>query len=288
MTVSLYSFELELGRHATRFCLLVRMASRSKSVALFFLASLLPMSVLQGVPIAACILALLIPWRGLWCQSCRVAARRKPALRISKEQKSRAHQKQSRALWMHGLRERQRRLRVLWKMTRGFCMSTDCAASGQVAGADDHQTPDICGNRNEKISFRNTSCLDRHCNSAAEPSANPSGSSVSIICDADAIIIPGFSQASAQQAEEASAASFGGEILCDPVPFAYSAHDSNRVFAVESAAYDCQDGYLSVAQVQVACILEMMRGCLPYPHEDIRTWRLMSVKTLSEYAYAFA
>ena len=124
--------------------------------------------------------------------------------------------------------------------------------------------------------------------SAAEPSTNPSGASVSVTCDADVIIIPGLSQASAQQVEEASAASFGGEILCDPVPLAHSAHYSNRVFVVESAAYDFQDGHLSVAHVQAACALEMIAACPPYPPEDIATWRLMSVKALSEHAHAFA
>ena len=141
---------------------------------------------------------------------------------------------------------------------------------------------------NDGHSVPNDSCLDGHCNSAAEPSAIPSGASVSITCDADVIIIPGLSQASAQQVEEASAASFGGEILCDPVPLAHSAHYSNRVFVVESAAYDFQDGHLSVAHVQVACALEMIAACPPYPPEDIATWRLMSVKALSEYAHAFA
>ena len=45
---------------------------------------------------------------------------------------------------------------------------------------------------------------------------------------------------------------------------------------------------LSVAQVEVACALEIVAACTPYPHDDIATWRLMSVKSISEYAHAFA
>ena len=36
--------------------------------------------------------------------------------------------------------------------------------------------------------------------------------------DAEAIVISGYSQASEQQAREASTATFGGEVLCDPQP----------------------------------------------------------------------
>ena len=36
--------------------------------------------------------------------------------------------------------------------------------------------------------------------------------------DADAIVISGYSHASEQQARQASTATFGGEVLCDPQP----------------------------------------------------------------------
>ena len=128
MVVSYFSIKYHVN---TDFLFLV-MAS-SKNAALFFLAVLLPMSLLQGVAVAACILALLVPLRLLWCQTRRVALPRKSFLRMSKAQKRRVHQKHLRALWMKNRRERQRSQRVLWKVTRGLCASTRGASSFDTA-----------------------------------------------------------------------------------------------------------------------------------------------------------
>jgi hypothetical protein len=86
-----------------------------------------------------------------------------------------------------------------------------------------------------------------HGNSAAEASANPSGSSVNITDDAGAIIIPGLSQASAQQARDASAATFGGDMCCDSsehkAPHISQAwHDSvSQDFHSESSCQECAE-----------------------------------------------
>ena len=100
--------------------------ARHKSVAFFFLASLLPLSILYGVAISACILALLIPFGQLWYTSCRVALRDKPGLRMSKAQKRRALQKIRRARCMRHRRETQRCQRVLWKLRKscGYNVAT--------------------------------------------------------------------------------------------------------------------------------------------------------------------
>ena len=261
--------------------------SCSCDVALILLAILLPRAsgFLPGLAIAACILALLIPLRLWWFQSCRVALPRKYFLRMSKAQRRRVHQKHLRALWMKDRRERQRLQRVLWKMSRGFCASTNGASpvdtrrgSGQdinavqktsacktVYPADEINAlhvsstnalstfPDSCGQgvatpclvhggcrdhqlfwsfQHQQSGGRRTfqhlhdpawqivgaqddEAPDIHGNGAAETSATSSGSSVNITGDADAIIIPGLSQASAQQARDAFKATFGGVICCD-------------------------------------------------------------------------
>ena len=261
--------------------------SCSCDVALILLALLFPRAsgFLPGLAIAACILALLIPLRLWWFQSCRVALPRKYFLRMSKAQRRRVHQKHLRALWIKDRRERQRLQRVLWKMSRGFCASTNgaspvdtrrgCAqdinavqktsACKTVYPADEINAlhvsatnalstfPDSCGQgvatpclvhggcrdhqlfwsfQHQQSGGRRTfqhlhdpawqvvgaqddEAPDIHGNGAAETSATSSGSSVNITGDADAIIISGPSQASAQQARDAFKATFGGVICCD-------------------------------------------------------------------------
>lgn len=45
----------------------------------------------------------------------------------------------------------------------------------------------------------------------------------------------------------------------------------------------------SVAQVEAAGALEIVAACTPYdPHDDIATWRLMPVESISEYVHVFA
>ncbi len=112
-----------------------RMAS-NMHVAFFYLAIILPRSCLQGIVIVSCILMLLIPLRGLWCQSSRLPSRRIYSVRLSKEQKRRMRQRHQRAVWLRDRRERQRLHRDIWKLTRRLCMSMHGVTS--VGGSDGH------------------------------------------------------------------------------------------------------------------------------------------------------
>jgi hypothetical protein len=96
----------------------------------------------------------------------------------------------------------------------------------------------------------NASCDNNTGNTAGTPLASPPSLSADISVFADDIISLGPAHESAQQARDASAATFGGDIFCDPEPFISSADHGTRGYDIEAAPFDCQYGHLTVAQVQ--------------------------------------
>ena len=83
----------------------------------------------------------------------------------------------------------------------------------------------------------NTSCISSKCKSAVAAPEAPTSSCVNISDDADAIISEGPSHASVQQARDASAAAFGGEILCDPHPLSAYPNSSSANISVDKDAF---------------------------------------------------
>ena len=81
----------------------------------------------------------------------------------------------------------------------------------------------------------NASCDNNTGNTAGTPLASPPSLSADISACADDIISLGPAHESAQQARDASAATFGGDILCDPEPFISSAEDGTRVHDIAAS-----------------------------------------------------
>ena len=134
----------------------------------------------------------------------------------------------------------------------------------------------------------NASCDNNTGNTAGTPLASPPSLSADISACADDIISLGPAHESAQQARDAAAATFGGDILCDPEPFISSADHGTRGYDIEAAPFDCQYGHLTVAQVQAACVRELITRNPHYASADIFVWGKISLSEISTFAHAFA